>query len=195
MTVKWSILMPTLPARRVIRKRMVSEIEKQLANYNDIEFLVLEDNRMREYGPKMQAMIDIAQGEYVSFVDDDDEVSPDYVSTLRSLMTGVDCIGFTGNISIEGGPWENVYYSMGHNVWRNEPVGLGRFDYYRNPQHLTPIRTDLVRQIEWRGHYGADRDWSTRMAESGLLTTENVTPKILYYYHSSQSQNREGVWI
>lgn len=190
---KWSILIPSLPARRELRKRVLDRLEYQLGtcDYDDIELLVLEDNRSREYGPKLQAMIDIAQGEYVCFVDDDDLVSDHYVKTLRPLMDGVDHVGFTASISIEGGPWKPVYYSVKHKVWRDTPKG-----YYRNPQHLTPIRRDLAVQIPWRGHYGADRDWSTRMAEAGLIQTENLAPKDdpVYFYYCDTTKNREGVW-
>lgn len=186
---KWSILVPSLPARRELRKRMLAILEPQVARYPDVELLVLEDNRSREYGPKLQAMIDIAQGEYLNFVDDDDEISEHYVDTIYPLLNGVDCVGFSARISVEGGPFKSVFYSMKNKVWVDAPEG-----YYRNPQHLTPIRSELVRQIPWVGHYGADRTWSHKMSASGLLQTENVTDAVLYTYYATQKENREGVW-
>lgn len=191
-SIVWSILIPTLPVRRNLLERVRSQLEPQLEKYNDIELIILEDNRMRSYGEKMQAMVDLAQGEYLCFVDDDDEVSDFYVDSLYSLMTdSVDCVGITAQISIEGGPWINVQYSSRHKEWVDDPDGIG---YLRNPQHLTPIRSDIVRQIPWVGHYGADRDWSTRLTESGLIKTENFNPTPVYFYHAWNSKNREGVW-
>jgi hypothetical protein len=186
---KWSILVPTLPARRELRKRLLEILEPQVARYPDVELLVLEDNRSRQYGPKLQAMIDIAQGEYVNFVDDDDVISEHYVETIYPLLTGVDCIGFSAQVSVEGGPFKAVFYSIKNKVWVDAPEG-----YYRNPQHLTPIKRDLVLQVPWVGHYGADRTWSHKMAAKGLLKTENVTDEILYTYFATQKENREGVW-
>ncbi|MCV2360857.1 hypothetical protein LNV08_17930 [Paucibacter sp. TC2R-5] len=186
---KWSILVPTLPARRELRKRLLDILEPQVARYPDVELLVLEDNRSRQYGPKLQAMIDIAQGEYVNFVDDDDVISEHYVDTIYPLLTGVDCVGFSARVSVEGGPFKSVFYSIKNKVWVDAPEG-----YYRNPQHLTPIRRELVLQVPWVGHYGADRTWSHKMASKGLLKTENVTDEILYTYYATQKENREGVW-
>ncbi|MCV2355933.1 glycosyltransferase [Paucibacter sp. B2R-40] len=186
---KWSILVPTLPARRELRKRLLAILEPQVARFPDVELLVLEDNRSRQYGPKLQAMIDIAQGEYVNFVDDDDVISEHYVETIYPLLTGVDCVGFSAQVSVEGGPFKSVFYSIKNKIWVDAPEG-----YYRNPQHLTPIRRELVLQVPWVGHYGADRTWSHKMASKGLLKTENVTDEILYTYYATQKENREGVW-
>lgn len=186
---KWSILVPSLPARRELRQRLLDILEPQVARFPDVELLVLEDNRSRQYGPKLQAMIDIAQGEYVNFVDDDDVISERYVETIYPLLTGVDCVGFSAQISIEGGPFKSVFYSIKNQIWKDAPEG-----YYRNPQHLTPIRRELVLQVPWVGHYGADRTWSHKMAAKGLLKTENVTDAVLYTYYATQKENREGVW-
>ncbi|MBT9493251.1 MAG: hypothetical protein IV107_13120 [Paucibacter sp.] len=186
---KWSILVPSLPARRALRQRLLDILEPQVARFPDVELLVLEDNRSRQYGPKLQTMIDIAQGEYVNFVDDDDLISERYVETIYPLLTGVDCVGFTAQVSVEGGPFKSVFYSIKNTVWVDAPEG-----YYRNPQHLTPIRRELVLQVPWVGHYGADRTWSHKMAAKGLLKTENVSDAVLYTYFATQKENREGVW-
>lgn len=189
-SIKWSILIPTLPARRELLIRLLGVLEPQLDGYDDIELLILEDNRKREYGPKLQAMIDIAQGEYVNFIDDDDLISDDYVELIYPSLDGVDCVGFVGQISIDSGPWENVFYSMKNTVWRNEPDG-----YYRSPQHLTPIRREIVAQIPWVGHRGADKVWSDKLANGGLIKTENFIDKPVYYYYAETEKNRDGVWI
>lgn len=186
--VKWTIGIPSVPARRKLRERVLAQLDKQTSKYSNIEVIVLEDNRQRQLGPKRQAIIDIAQGEYISFIDDDDLIADDYIRTLCPLLDGADCVGFTGQISIEGKPWRNVYYSK-ENGWDN--VGD---DFLRPIQHLTPVRTELVRQVKYRGHRREDSDWSKRMIKAGLLKTENLTDKVMYYYHATSTQNRVGVW-
>lgn len=188
-TVKWTIGIPSVPARRILRMRVLELIEEQIEGYDDIEVLVLEDNRKRDLGPKRQAIIDIAQGEYINFIDDDDIIADNYIEALYPLLDGVDCVGFTGQISIEQGPWQNVFYSK-NNGWDNEPNG-----YYRPTQHLTPVKTELVRQIPYTGHNHEDHEWATRMKQAGLLKTENVTPEVLYYYYATSKFNRVGVWV
>ena len=48
----------------------------------DIELLYLMDSRRRTVGAKRNALLDMAQGEYLSFIDDDDEVASDYVQKI-----------------------------------------------------------------------------------------------------------------
>lgn len=187
--MKWSILMPTVPARRELRSKILAQLEPQVAAYSDIELLVLEDNRKREYGPKMQALVDIAQGEYLCFVDDDDRVADDYVRKIREAMDQkADCIGFHAMCSLNGAPGKKVRYSMTTTQW-SEDAEM----YYRNPQHLTPIKSSLVRMIPWEGHYGADNIWSHKMTRSRLIKSETLLSDVLYFYDYSDD-TRVGVW-
>lgn len=186
--VKWTIGIPSVPARRELRARLLAQLDEQIQDYEDIEVIVLEDNRMRKLGPKRQAIVDIAQGEYINFIDDDDRIADDYIETICPLLDGVDCVGFTGHISIEGAPWRNVFYSKEH------PIKNVGEDFYRPIQHLTPVRTELVRKIKYTGHRQEDSSWARRMIEAKLLKTENTTDKVLYYYYSTKVENRVGVW-
>ena len=88
--VKWTIAIASVPARRELRQRILDQLDEQVAKYSDIEILVLEDNRKRILGDKRNALVDIAQGEYISFVDDDDLVSDHYIDTIYPLLDGVD---------------------------------------------------------------------------------------------------------
>jgi len=48
-------------------------------------------------------MIKMAQGKYVTFIDDDDEISPDYVSEiLKGIETDVDLVCYQSEVSING---------------------------------------------------------------------------------------------
>lgn len=186
--IKWSILVPTMPSRRVLRRRLLTVLEPQLEGYDDIELLILEDNCKRNYGSKLQSMIDIAQGEYVNFIDDDDLVASNYVEALYPLLDGVDCVGFTGSISINEGEFNPVYYSKKYTK-PTEKNGA----YYRHVQQLNPIKRELVKQIPYDGHFGADITWGDKMVEAGLLKTENKTNKTIYFYLADTLHERE-VW-
>jgi hypothetical protein len=187
--IKWSICMASVPQRREIRRRVIMLLEPQLASYNDIEFLIFEDNRKRDYGQKLQSLVNIAQGEYISFIDDDDVISESYVSTLYELMFDhVDCVTFNAHCSLNDSVTLPVYYSLSNTEPRNEESG-----YFRYVQHLNPVRLDKVRQVEYSGHSGADVRWSNNIRDLGLLKTENNTDKVLYYYPASTGKNRE-IW-
>ena len=187
--MKWSILIPSMPDRREQRRRVLMILEPQLKKYDDIELLILEDNCKRDYGHKLQSMIDIAQGEYISFIDDDDLISENYVDRIYSHLDGVvDCIGFSGHISINDGPIMPVFYSMENKIPEN------RFDgYYRFIQHVNPIKKSIVEQVPYDGHFGADTEWSDKVSELNLITLETYIPEVMYMYLASTIENRE-VW-
>lgn len=71
-TIKLSILIPTVPRRKAHLERLLATLEPQLTD--EVELLVLMDNKKSLIGSKRQKMIDISQGEYIVFIDDDDEI-------------------------------------------------------------------------------------------------------------------------
>lgn len=191
---KWSILVPTVPARTGERGFLLENLYDQVSRYDDIEVLVLEDNLSRQYGPKMQAMITLAQGEYLNFVDDDDVIPGDYVERIRAALDeGTDCVGFRAQVRTFNGAWEDVVFRHDIREWHTD-IGNGEVKHYRSPQHLTPIRSDIVRTVSWAdcGHYGADNVWSNKMAESGRINTGTFIDAIMYRYH--RRDNHRGVW-
>lgn len=90
--VKWTIGIPSVPARRKLRERILKQLDKQIEGYSGIELLVLEDNRQRQLGAKRQAIVDIAQGEYISFVDDDDLISDHFIDTICPMLDERDAL-------------------------------------------------------------------------------------------------------
>ena len=80
----WSILIAAIPERYHSAQPLLhSLLEKQsVARMPDVELLYLMDNRRRPVGVKRNDLMAMAKGEYVSFVDDDDSVAPDYVEKI-----------------------------------------------------------------------------------------------------------------
>jgi hypothetical protein len=83
-----SILTPTIPSRMYSDKGYTMEleclqqkIERQIGG-QAVEHLILSDNRKRSIGAKRQALLDIARGQYIAFVDDDDDIADGYVEEL-----------------------------------------------------------------------------------------------------------------
>ena len=80
----WSILIAGIPDRyHTAQPLLYSLLEKQsVARMADVELLYLMDNKRRSVGAKRNALLDMAAGQYVSFIDDDDAVSDDYVRRI-----------------------------------------------------------------------------------------------------------------
>ncbi len=60
------------------------------------------DNKKRTLGYKRNEMLYLAKGEYVVFIDDDDEISSDYVTTLlEATRSNADVLCYNVEISID----------------------------------------------------------------------------------------------
>jgi hypothetical protein len=76
-----SILTASIPERADKLAILTEKITAQIGDL-PVEHLVFLDNRKRTIGAKRDALLRIAHGHFVAYVDDDDTVSPDYVASL-----------------------------------------------------------------------------------------------------------------
>lgn len=144
-----------------------------------------KDDRLT-YGEKRNAVLRIAQGEYIAFHDDDDEPHPQYINNiLKALESGPDVVGFKvacygyANNCQSPEIMEPADVSIKYPGWANDQNG---FRYVRYPHHLAPTKTEHARAIGYRGHYGEDHDYSVRMQAAGLLKTEAYIDEWMYTY-------------
>jgi glycosyltransferase involved in cell wall biosynthesis len=68
-------------------KTLSQAFEHQIGEF-PVEHLILMDNKRRTVGEKRDALLRAAKGNYVAFVDDDDFISPDYVSLILEKTIG-----------------------------------------------------------------------------------------------------------
>src|SRR3990172_4807579 len=103
-SVKLSILVPTIPSRLTnFYPNLMIQLLNQTKDRSDVEILSLFDNKHRSVGHKRQALIDLAQGEYLTFIDDDDRIAQTYVrDILEALYTNpnADCVVYDTLCSI-----------------------------------------------------------------------------------------------
>ena len=91
--MKWSILIPTLGYRQ---GKFLSLVDHLLPQMVDGVEIVAAHNHGAPVGVLRQNLLMAAEGEYVSFIDDDDMVSGDYVSSIMAaLESSPDVVGFT----------------------------------------------------------------------------------------------------
>lgn len=173
--MKLSILICTIPKRKGLFDLLVSQLSMQSG---DVE--ILSDDRLGiTTGAKRNQLIKKAKGEYVTFIDDDDTVSPNYVSTiLKALESNPDAVGFKGWITTNG---------RNRKEWRiskNFPYQLHGGVYYRYNNHLSPMRKEIAEKIGFPNlSFGEDFSFAKRLHESGLIKTEVYVDKYLYTYN------------
>lgn len=174
--MKLSILTPTIPGRESQLAALQSKIRIQPGG-DHIEHLVLCDNRARSIGAKRQALVDIARGDYIAFVDDDDDISDNYLAEiLNATQTGAGVITFRQR-AIYNGLESEVHFGIKHQDEPFQPGGVT----LRAPWHVCAWKRDLVAGCLFgESNYGEDLIWC-KQARLRVKTGYNI-PKILHTY-------------
>ena len=184
-----SILIPTLVSRRPLFARMQAHLGAQIGrcgSEDEVQVLHLEDNREQTTGAKRNALIEMAAGRFVAFVDDDDRVSDDYVERILGVLRrqpDIDCIGIRGLITFRGRHPHEFIHSLRYNDYFSQG-GI----YYRPPYHLNPIRRDIASRYRFADvSYSEDIDWALRLRDDNALQEEEFVDAILYHYNSRRN--------
>ena len=156
-----SILIATVPNRREQLDALFNDLSSQAQAYgDDVEVLVLLDNKKRSIGLKRQALFDIAKGIYVTWIDDDDKVAPDYVDRAMEVINGSfhpDVITLKQYVYIDGNGAYELTFKAGHEV--NEEIG--ETPATRPPWHVCIWKRETVKGVKFPDSmYGEDWAWA-----------------------------------
>ena len=184
MTIKLSILIPTLPNRlELFYLPLIKILLKQIEPYKNIELISLFDNKKRTIGRKRQNMIDIIQGEYVCFIDDDDRISEDYIKLIMDTLDNnpnTDCVVFWSCINQPN--MEDKIVKFGFEEGNNLPC------------HVHVWKSSIVKKYEYKNiNHGEDRDWINRAIND--IHHLSKIDKILYYYDARYNTTSETVGL
>ena len=190
----WEILIPTIPGRENKLQRLITNIhETRQAICPDIRIhiSILFDNREQSVGLKRQLLIENSKGKYISFIDDDDDVTPAY------FEDAADCI--RGGYHVCRLRGQITPYTFTHSI--DIPVtGMMAVDdvFVRPPNHLNIVMSDVAKFIKFANlKHGEDFDWSIRMSQAGFLTNEyqSDSSRIHYIYNHSDEIPSEIIEI
>jgi glycosyltransferase involved in cell wall biosynthesis len=177
-----SILTPTIPGREKQLAALQSKIAAQDAGYH-VEHLSLCDNRTRTIGGKRQSLVDIARGEYIAFVDDDDDISDDYVaSLLEAIESGADVITFRQR-AIYNGLESEVHFGLNNRDMPFQPGGIT----LRAPWHVCAWKRSVVDGCQFlECSYGEDLAWCLQ-ARRRVKTGFHVDKVLHTYRHDAKT--------
>lgn len=176
--IKLSILICTIEKRRALFELLKSKLDRQKTD--EVEILHYLDNKEISVGRKRQLLLEEAKGDYVVFVDDDDDVSEDYVSEiLKAIDTQPDCVGMLIDCDMEGIK-RSAIASLKYKDWGENQDG---FKYVRSPYHKTPLKRWIALKAGFTDtRFGEDYVYSMKLVKSGLLQTETMVTKPIYFY-------------
>ena len=85
-----SILIPSMPERLLyVLPRMMRELSNQIDRAQakgQVQLLSLLDNKDLLIGAKRNMLLELAGGDFLTFVDDDDDISPDYLQVILAAI-------------------------------------------------------------------------------------------------------------
>ena len=181
--MKLSILIPSVAERRnTFLPKSLNMLYGQLESLpiedqKDVEIIYLIDNKTMMLGDKRNLMVDMAKGEYIAFVDCDDRISADYISSLlEGIKSGADSIVFLASVSLNGNPPKICRYSKDYPNDYNTAN-----EYHRLPNHIPCIKKEVSKKVSFPSLKRAEDAGYAKLLKP-YLKTEHKIEKVLYYY-------------
>ncbi len=175
-----SILVPTVPTRiTTFWPRLLNSLYGQIDG-KPVEVLGFLDNFTRTVGEKRNVLLQSARGRYIAFVDDDDQVSDDYVDVLLRCISqadDADVIVFDQLLRPLRGKHklcrygvEFLDYNDGNTLWTGPPA------------HTQCWRAELAKQFAFPGlNYTEDSAW-VKQAITAVTKQFRYEGRPLYFY-------------
>ena len=207
MSASWLICMPTVPKRHELMMRQLALLLPQLEPYcGAVQVLGWRNEGYPPLGQIRDEMLKAASDplscfDYVSFVDDDDLVAEDFVSSvMTALKSGPDHVGFQVEYWLRGSYRYLCDHSLRHRKWQWNLRGPDRqrVKLLRDFTHLDPIRTSIAVKASFAGRgsgQGEDRTWVEGLRPRLSLaagSTEAYIDRPLYRYLWTPE---ESAWV
>jgi len=173
-----SILICSLKDRKENLENLKTELIEQIGSL-PVQVISEVDGGEIPVGEKRNILLKKAEGEYISFVDDDDQVSADYISRIHNAVESKpDVVGIEGRVAFNGGVF-TFKHSIEYCGWYTSHVEQC---FYRTPNHLNPVRRELALSAGFppEKRFGEDQIYSQRLRPM-LKTEEYITDPIYFY--------------
>jgi hypothetical protein len=185
----WTIVVLTIPGREIFLARLVARLHAQMNIH--IELKIYPDS-IASIGAKRQMALDECKSTYISFIDDDDLVPAHYVARImQELKYQPYGIGFRGIITSDNDKPVEFVHRAGlryiDKIFRSNDCYI----YHRPLNHLNPVMTDIAKEIGFADiSLGEDKDYSVRLAESGLIKDDCFIDEFMYFYQYRKKRVR-----
>lgn len=195
--VKLAILICTIPERAHFLARLRQRLEPQLVD--GVQIIIASDAGKIPIGGKRNWLIHEAgksQAEYLCFADDDDLLASKFVpKVLTAIETRPTHIGFKVKRMVDGQAEGVAVHSTRYTRYRDTTQGKGKALFERTPNHLNPIRRELVEAVGGFRliNVGEDTDFALRIYP--LLDTadrEVFIDEMLYTYEFISQDKRSN---
>lgn len=191
MKYRLSILIPTLASRTGKLLSLLQELNYQI-QLKPVQVLWLGDNKSMSVGEKRNRLMQMASGDFIAYVDDDDQISENYVEVLLEAAKAhpdKTVICFRGTQNTDGK--EDIPFRYDVNFGRNyKKVIDGQRWKCMLPDHLCAWNRPRMIEPFPEKSLGEDHAWAKAMAwhyteEDQVLLTDTL------YHYEYNSKNTE----
>lgn len=185
-------MVPSIPKRAKMADMLCMKVGIQINELNALHHTLGEVELIGDYrdsfldggpsiGKKRQSLVERAEGKYLCFLDDDEDIAPNYVETLvRLCQLDTDVVTFR-NLTKTDFYWTVVDMSLKNPV--NEEATPERI-VKRKPWHICPVRSEYAKKYQFEdSNYGEDWKWFEQVLKH--CDTEAHTDAILHVYNHS----------
>jgi hypothetical protein len=198
-----SILIPSVETRIVALAAMLEKIHRQVDGRADVEVLSIIDTKTMTLGRKRNLLLDMAVGQYLTFINDDDDIAPNWLNVITSNLNaqpGVDVLSIRAECKMRLSafqPWQHAHImatSLACTEVGIKFVGSEPQLFLHKPVMWCVWRTEIARAARFPDRtYGEDNPWAFEACR--LATTERVVPFPLYCYYADDSTSEAGPWM
>jgi hypothetical protein len=174
--IKFSVLILSIPTRFDVVKPLFEKLLNQIGDRDDVEILSLVDNKSLHIYEKRNELLDIARGSHIAWLDDDDDITDDYIDKITQAIENnpsADVISFNQTCYLDGKK-ALVFAKMGNpqNEVMLDPYNPSKYkDTLRLPWHWCVWKASLAKSEEFRERYAhgtlqqsyEDLDWLNRL--------------------------------
>lgn len=188
-----SILMVSIFERKDKFDSLMDEVTRQIDELNvnhptlgsvELSWNVAKSflNGGKSIGKRREEQVKEAVGKYLCFLDDDEDIAPNYVETLvRLCQRDADVVTFR-NLTKTDTYWTIVDLSINYQV--NDQASPN-FIVRRRPFHICPVKSEFAKLYSFEDtNYGEDFNWMEKVL--GHCTTEAHTEMVLHQYNHSK---------
>lgn len=180
----FSVLIPSIASRTEKMMTLFNKIQAQIKDVGaDVEILVLIDNKMRTIGYKREALVQSAMGEYLAFVDDDDDIYDNYIKEIIKAISisKADVIVFNEHISLNGGNLFVCHFGIEYDNQECHQENGVWVDITRKPFQSCVWKSSIAKSEHFpNASYGEDWYWCKRLLQQ--VKTQHRIDEILEKY-------------
>lgn len=179
-----SILVPGIAERTVMYGELMTKLFRQ-AQGEPVEILSILDNRSLKLAKKRNAMMKLSKGQFIVHLDDDDDVSEDFVTQLVRMALEApkaDVLAYSQQATLDdaGGPFivrtglsfENEEAHKIEDRWQ---------DITRKPWHWCAWSRKLALSAKFENT--RDEDWQWLRQLTAKAKVEHRTDRVMHFYN------------